>query len=92
VVEAALMFEAGAETDFDKVVVVTCNRDSKVQRYARRTALSIDEARAEVDRRTAAQWRDEEKARRADYVIDNSGTVEDTERQVEAIWTQLQGP
>jgi dephospho-CoA kinase len=92
VVEAALMFEAGAETDFDKVIVVTCNRDGKVQRYAQRMALSIDEARTEVDRRTAAQWSDEEKARRADYVIDNSGTVEETERQVEAIWTQLQGP
>jgi dephospho-CoA kinase len=92
VVEAALIFEAGAEKDFDKVIVVTCNRDGKVQRYAQRTGLSINEARAEFERRAAAQLSDEEKARRADYVIDNSGTIEQTEQQVDAIWTQLRKP
>ena len=45
---------------------------------------------AEVARRSAAQLPDEEKAARADFVIDNSGTVEATTRQVEALWTKLQ--
>ena len=54
--------------------------------------ISLEDARAEVKRRTAAQLSDDAKARRADYVIDNSRTVEETERQVDAIWAQLKKP
>ena len=89
VVEAALIFEAGAEKDFDKVIVVTCDPEGKAKRYAQRAGVSLEEARAEVQRRTAAQLSDREKARRADYVIDNSGGLEETERQVDAVWAQL---
>lgn len=90
VVEAALLLEAGAEKDFDKVVVVTCDFEHKVERFARRTGLPPDQARVEVERRGAAQMRDEEKARRADYVIENSGSTEELEKQVGAVWTELQ--
>lgn len=90
VVEAALLIEAGADKDFDKIIVVTCDFERKVQHYAHRTGLSLPAARAEVQRRSAAQFTDEEKARRADYVIENSGPIEDTERQVEKIWNELQ--
>jgi len=90
VVEAALLIEAGADKDFDKVIVVTCGFEQKVERFARRTNGPLQVARAEVERRSAAQFSDEEKARRADYVIDNSGSAEDAERQVERIWSELQ--
>jgi dephospho-CoA kinase len=90
VVEAALILEAGAEKDFDKIVVVTCSLGCKVQRYARRAGVSLDAAKAEVERRSAAQLSDEEKVRRADYVVENSGTLEDTEKQVGDLWQQLQ--
>jgi dephospho-CoA kinase len=89
VVEAALLLEAGARKDFDKIVVVTCGYEQRVQRYALRLGISPDAARAEVARRAAAQMSDEEKARRADYVIDNSGSVEELERQVEKVWGEL---
>ncbi len=89
VVEAALILEAGAEVDFDKIVVVTCNFEQRVERYAGRTGISLEAARAEVLRRSAAQLPEEEKARRADYLIDNSGPVEATERQVEKLWRHL---
>ncbi len=89
VVEAALLIEAGADKDFDKVIVVTCDFEQKVERFARRTNLPLEAARAEVERRSAAQFSDEDKARRADYVIDNSGSTEDAERQVEQIWHEL---
>ncbi len=89
VVEAALLIEAGADKDFDKVIVVTCDFEQKVERFAWRTNLSREAARAEVERRSAAQFSDEDKARRADYVIDNSGSAEDAERQVEQIWHEL---
>jgi len=90
VVEAALLIEAGAAQDFDKVIVVTCDFEQKVAHYANRTNTPLAVARAEVERRSAAQFTDEEKARHADYVIENSGSIEDAERQVQKIWEDLQ--
>ncbi len=90
VLEAALLIEAGAAKDFDKVIVVTCSFEQKVEHYARRAGLSLDAARREVERRSAAQFSDEQKAAHADYVIDNSGTLEETERQVERAWGGMQ--
>jgi dephospho-CoA kinase len=89
VVEAALLVEAGATRDFDKLIVVTCTFEQKVGRYARRARLSLPEALAEVQRRSAAQFSDEEKTRHADYLIDNSGSIDDTARQVDAVWAEL---
>ena len=90
VVEAALLLEAGADKNFDKVIVVTCGFEQKVERFARRSNVPLQVARVEVERRSAAQFSDEEKARRANYIVDNSGSAEDTERQVERIWNELQ--
>ena len=90
VVEAALLIEAGVAGDFDKIIVVVCGQQDKIARFATRMGIALDTAKAEVTRRSAAQLSDEEKARRADYVIENSGPRENTERQVEKIWEQLQ--
>jgi dephospho-CoA kinase len=89
VVEAALILEAGAAGDFDKLIVVTCDFEQKVERYARRAKCSLEEARSEVLRRSSAQLPDSEKAARADFVIDNSGTLEATTRQAAALWGKL---
>jgi len=89
VVEAALLIDAGAHKEFDKVIVVTCPFEQKVERYARRAGISLDEARREVERRSAAQFTDEQKASYADFVVDNSGSLPETERQVERIWAKL---
>jgi dephospho-CoA kinase len=91
VVEAALLIEAGAAKDFDKIVVVTCTAEQKIARYAQRARISLEAAGAEVARRSAAQLSDEEKARHADFVIDNSGTPEETQQQVESLWAALTG-
>jgi dephospho-CoA kinase len=90
VIEAALIIEAGAAKDFDKIVVVTCGFDRKVERYARRAGISLEAARAEVSRRSAAQLSDEEKSRHASYIIDNSGSLDETRSQVDKIWYELQ--
>jgi dephospho-CoA kinase len=89
VVEAALLLEAGAARDFDKIIVVTCDFDCKVKRFAQRAGTSLEGARTEVERRSAAQFTDAQKAGHADYVIENSGTVEDAERQVEQVWRAM---
>jgi dephospho-CoA kinase len=89
IVEAALILEAGAGGRFDKLVVVTCQPEQKIERLGRRAGLSLKEARTEVERRTRAQLSDEEKARRADYVIDNCGPMEATREQVRRIFAEL---
>lgn len=88
-VEAALIFEAGAHDRFDKIIVVTCKPGQKMARLALRTGMSEAQAEAEVDRRSKAQIPDDEKMRRADFVIDNSGPVDVTRHQVERIYAEL---
>ncbi|MGH9521543.1 MAG: dephospho-CoA kinase [Terriglobales bacterium] len=89
VVEAALILEAGVQGRFDKIITVTCRPEQKTERFAARQKLPLEEARHEVERRSAAQLPDEEKARSADYVIDNSGDLASAEKQVDAVWEKL---
>ena len=84
-----MIFEAGAKERFDKTIVVTCKPAQKVTRFAERTQLGAAEAQADVDRRTKAQMPDDEKARRADFVIDNSGPPAAARPQVERIYAEL---
>jgi len=89
IVEAALILESGAAGRFDHLIVVTCHPEQRVLRFARRLGISEDAARAEVARRMAAQMPDEEKIKAADFVIDNSGSVDETERQVQRVFLAL---
>jgi dephospho-CoA kinase len=89
IVEAALMIEAGAADDFDRLIVVTCNEEQRVRRFAERLKIPPDPAREEVQRRMAAQLTDEEKIKQADFVIDNSGSLDATQGQVERVFEAL---
>ncbi len=89
IVEAALILESGAARRFDRLVVVTCHPEQRILRYAQRLGISEDAARAEVTRRMAAQIPDEEKIKAADFVIDNSGSLDATERQVRQVFAAL---
>ena len=89
IVEAALILEAGAANHFDRLIVVTCGAEQRVTRFAARQKIDIEVARKEVVRRMAAQLPDEEKIKAADYVIDNSGSLDKTREQVLALWKQL---
>jgi dephospho-CoA kinase len=89
IVEAALILEAGAAERFDRLIVVTCRPEQRCQRFAHRLGISEDAARVEVTRRMAAQLSDEEKIKAADFVIDNSGSLEATEQQVQNVFAAL---
>ncbi len=89
IVEAALILESGAASRFDRLIVVTCHPEQRILRYAQRLGISEDAARAEVARRMAAQISDEEKIKAADFVIDNSGALDATERQVRQVFAAL---
>jgi len=77
VVDVPLLYETGHEGDFDRVIVTACPFATQIDRLVAR-GLSADEAR----RRIAAQLPTDDKAARADFVIETGGTFEETDRQV----------
>ena len=89
IVEAALIIEAGAAERFDRLIVVTCSDEQRIARFAARQKLDLEAARKEVARRMAVQLPEAEKIKAADYVIDNSGSLEHTREQVQQVWAKL---
>ena len=87
VYEAPLLFEVGAETRVDKVLVVKIDSKEQLKRLMSRDHLGEVEAK----QRIAAQMSQDKKLARADYVIDNSGTISDVLLQVEKLWPKLVG-
>ena len=86
VVESAVLFEAGQNRRFDKMVVAWCRPEQQIERTRAKSGIPVED----IERRMAAQMPGEEKKRMADYVIDTSGTLEETERQVEEVLATLQ--
>ena len=84
VVEAALLVEAGFHRYLDRLIVIDCGREEQIKRLMERS-LSRDQAES----RLAAQMPPEEKRRYAHYVIDSSGSKENTRLQVERIVKEL---
>ncbi len=74
-----LLFESGFDKVTERVVVVYADESIQLQRLVERTGLTTGEAQKRID----AQMPIEEKKRRADDVIDNSTTPEETYRQVD---------
>jgi len=85
IVDAALMIEVGTYKNYDKVIVVTCRPEVQKQRLRVRSGLSEEEAEARI----RSQMPLEEKARHADYVVDNSGDLAATRRQVAEVNSKL---
>lgn len=85
IVDAALMIESGGYKRFDKLVVVHCSPTVQLERLMARNNL----ARAEAERRIAAQMPQEEKKRYTDYLIDSSNGFEDTRHQTENVYREL---
>lgn len=85
VVEAAILVETGSYKRFDKLIVVTCTAEQQMERALDRGSYS----REEIAARLASQLPLEEKLRVADYVIDTSGSKEDTLDQVRTVYETL---
>jgi dephospho-CoA kinase len=85
IVEAALMIEVGTYKNYDKLIVVVCAPDEQRRRLRERSGLSEDQ----IEARIRSQMPMEEKARLADYVIDNSGSLDETRIQVESVYARL---
>jgi len=84
-VDAALIFEAGIGSRFTKLLVAWCPPEMQIERLMAKAGLS----RKKAEQRVASQIPSDEKRRRADYVIDCSGSLEDTRKQVERLILEL---
>lgn len=80
--EAALIFEAGAEKHLDAVAVVDAPEAIRIRRVTARDDVPPEAVRA----RMGHQLPPEELRRRADYVIDNSGSKRDLHTEVERVF------
>jgi dephospho-CoA kinase len=87
--EAALLLEAGLRRRFDRIIVVSCHTQQRIERWEKRLNVDAETARLEVTRRMKAQAPDEAKIQVADYVIDNSGAIEETRKQVRKVYDAL---
>ena len=87
VVEATLIHESGRKGLFEEVISVTCERETAISRLAARDGMS----RSQAEARLRAQMDAGRKAGASDYVIDNSGDIESTRRQVVALAGVLLG-
>ncbi len=85
-VEVPLLFEAGLQGGYDRVIVVDAAPQEQMQRLQARDQRSEAEIQGIID----AQMPLKDKAARADYVVDNRGSLNETRRQVETIWQELQ--
>ena len=85
VADIPLVFETGRDKDFDATIVVACPREMQLQRLMERNKLSKEDA----ERRLAAQLPIDQKVSKATYVINNAGTFDDTNAQVDALIQQL---
>lgn len=83
--DVPLLYETGLETSFPLVAVVDAPDPVREARVGARDGLSPAETRA----RMSAQLPLAEKVRRADFVVDNGGSLEETERQVRALYDEL---
>jgi dephospho-CoA kinase len=83
--EIPLLFEVGRDRVMDKTVVVYASQENQLKRLMARDGMSEEDARSRI----RSQMSVEEKKRRADYVIDNNGTMEETKRQVQDLYRGL---
>lgn len=82
VVDIPLLFESGLESMFERVMLVYAPASIQKERLMNRNQLTAEEAEARIN----SQMDIEEKKRKADVIIDNSGSAEETQRQIDEFW------
>lgn len=84
--DAALIVENGIHEWLDSLIVVAADRDVQIKRLIERDGISREDALKRID----SQMPLEKKIAVADYVIDNNGTLEETQEQVEQLYQQIE--
>lgn len=84
-VDAALIYESGADTHMDYTIVVTSHLKLRIERVMKSGLLTREEFMKRVD----LQWPDEDKVHMADYVIHNNSTEDDLIRESKKVFDLL---
>lgn len=84
IIDAPLLFETGLNEKCQKTWLVTAKQDIRITRVCARDGMTA----AEVAARIRNQMDDEEKKKRADRIIDNSGTIEELKQQIQELIEQ----
>ncbi len=85
IVEAAVLMEAGYETLFDAIILVTTDKDIRLRRAVARKTLDEDS----IKKRMSLQIPETQKRAGADYIIENNGTKDELQTACEACWKQI---
>src|SRR3989338_4830716 len=85
VLDAPLLIEAGLKDTGDKLIVVKINQKQQIERMIKKTSLSKND----ILKRIRSQMPLSMKLRGADFIIDNSGTIDQTKKQVEKIYRKV---
>lgn len=80
-IDAPLLFEAGLEDRCDQVLLVTADLDTRIQRVCARDQVSEQAVRDRI----SCQMSEDEKRKRSDLIVDNSGTLEELEKQLDEL-------
>ncbi|MBU0702138.1 dephospho-CoA kinase [bacterium] len=85
IIDAPLLIEAGVEKIADRIIVVITSRDTQIRRLKMRNLFSD----FQIEARLNSQLSLEDKIKKADYIIDNDGSIIETTRQIKKIWEEL---
>ena len=80
-IDAPLLFEAGLADRCDRILLVTADLDARIRRVCARDQVSEQAVRDRI----SCQMSEEEKKKRADLIVDNSGTREELEKQLKSL-------
>jgi dephospho-CoA kinase len=84
-VDVPLLLEVGVASRFDKVIVVYASESVQIKRLMQRDGIAEEEAKQALK----VQMPLSKKVEQADYVIDNNGTPEEAQAQVQRVWQEL---
>jgi len=85
IIDAPLIFEAGTEYLMDKIILVSLEESEQIKRLKHRNNLTREESLCRIK----SQMSNNEKAKKADYVINNNQSIKKTEEQVKKIWQEM---
>jgi dephospho-CoA kinase len=86
VYEAALLYEAGRDKDFDGILVVLAPTDQQIERLRKRDPSLSEQTASQI---LGAQLSQEKKATRARWTINNDGTLDDLRQKIQHWLQQL---
>lgn len=88
VLDAAMIFEAKLEHMFDSTLLITADKDTRLKRAVKRHNISLEQIKS----RMSLQLSESKKKDKADYIINNNGTIKQLENRLKKFYSELNLP